>query len=309
MLCAAMVVVALRLSPATLAAQTLSIVGDRFAIDGTPQFLTFISYFGAMGAPAVARDLASIRAWGFDGIRIWPNLDTGPQLMNADGSLRPEGLARLRSILDDARANRLVVDVTFTYEHVRGMNAAAAERGIAAAAGTLRPYRHVIFDIQNERNVRDRRFLAEAAVARILRAIREVDPARIVTADNSMADSPAYAASFTSRLGLDVAAYHEARDANWYTLDAHTRLVDTLKSSGRPVYLQEPNRTRDPRYEANDRAEYFQLARAHAKRAGAAAWCFHTMVAVDFREGPRTIEERLRAFSEPEWTFVQSLKR
>src|SRR5438128_9166007 len=95
-------------------AQKLSVQGDRFAIDGTPRFLTFISFFGAMGAPNVIQDLHLLRSLGFDGVRIWPNLDTGPQLMNGDGSLRPDELARLRSILDQARLERLVVDVTFT---------------------------------------------------------------------------------------------------------------------------------------------------------------------------------------------------
>ena len=72
---------------ATLAqAQKLTVQGDRFAIDGTPKFLTFISYFGAMGAPNVIQDLHLLRTLGFDGARIWPNLDTGPQLMNGDGS-------------------------------------------------------------------------------------------------------------------------------------------------------------------------------------------------------------------------------
>src|SRR5260370_24407068 len=84
-------------------AQKLSIQGDRFAIDGTPRFLTFITYFGAMGAPNVIPDVHLIRSLGFDGIRIWPNLDTGPQLMNADGSLRPDELKLLFVILDQAR--------------------------------------------------------------------------------------------------------------------------------------------------------------------------------------------------------------
>ena len=81
-------------------AQKLTIQGDRFAIDGTPKFLTFITYFGGMGAPNIIADLHLIRSLGFDGIRIWPNLDTGPQLMNGDGSLRPDELKRLLFILD-----------------------------------------------------------------------------------------------------------------------------------------------------------------------------------------------------------------
>src|ERR1700694_5683724 len=101
-------------------AQKLSIQGDRFAIDGTPRFLTFISYFGAMGASNVVADLHLLHSLGFDGIRIWPNLDTGPQLMNGNGTLRPDELRRLLFILDQARLEHLIVDVTFTYEHISG---------------------------------------------------------------------------------------------------------------------------------------------------------------------------------------------
>src|SRR5439155_10372130 len=122
-------------------------------IDGTPKFLTFISYFAAMGAPNVAADLHMLRGFGFDGVRIWPNLDTGPQLMNGDGTLRPDELARLRFILDQARLEHLVVDVTFTYEHIPGMTPATARVGILAATSALRSYDNLLFDIENERNV------------------------------------------------------------------------------------------------------------------------------------------------------------
>src|SRR5438445_1852539 len=87
---------------ATAQAQKLSIQGDRFAVDGTPRFLTFITYFGAMGAPNTIADLHLIRSLGFDGIRIWPNLNTGPELINGDGTLRPDHLKLLLFILDQA---------------------------------------------------------------------------------------------------------------------------------------------------------------------------------------------------------------
>src|SRR5712692_8475198 len=134
-------------------AQKLSIQGDRFAVDGTPKFLTFITYFGAMGARNLINDLHLIRSLGFDGIRLWPNLDTGPQQMNGDGTLRPYDLSRLRCILDQARLEHLVVDVTFTYEHIRGMTPATARLGIMAATSVLRSYDNLLFDIENERNV------------------------------------------------------------------------------------------------------------------------------------------------------------
>ena len=69
---------------------------------------------GAMGAGNLTADLRLIRSKGFDGIRIWPLLFTGPQLMTADGSLSPDALTRLFFVLDRARDEHLVVDVSFT---------------------------------------------------------------------------------------------------------------------------------------------------------------------------------------------------
>jgi hypothetical protein len=291
-------------------AQKLTIQGDRFVVDGTPKFLTFITYFGAMGAPNTIQDLHLIKSLGFDGIRIWPNLDTGPQLMNGDGSLRPDELKRLLFILDQARVERLIVDVTFTYEHIRGMTPAIALTGIVAATDALRSYDNLLFDIQNERNVTDRRFMSEADVGRIYRAIKATDPARIATASNAPVDDLRYPAQFTSALGLDVTAYHEDRPVNWYELGVAQRVVDAMRVNGKPAYLQEPMSTRDDlfRYPSNDRADYFLKAYVHAKLAGAAAWCFHTEVGVDFRNGPAFLEDKLRSHPEPEWAFVNSLK-
>jgi hypothetical protein len=298
----------LAVRPAT--AQKLSIQGDRFAVDGAPRFLTFMTMFGAMGAPDIVADLQTVRNLGFDGVRIWPNLDTGPQLMNRDGTLKPEELARLQLILDEARKQRLIVDVSFTYETVAGLDVARGRLGIAAATEALRSYDNILIDIQNERNVTDRRFMSEADVARALAAIRSIDPARIVVASNSPVDPADYAADFTARLGLDATAYHEPRNSRWYTLPEMQNNVGAMRKNGKPAYLQEAMPTRDDlfAYPAHDRADYFIQAIANAKLTGAAAWCFHTDVAVDYRTGPRLLEDRLRAYPEPEWEFVRSLK-
>lgn len=290
-------------------AQTLSIQGTQFAVDGKPKFLTFITYFGAMGAPHVPEDLRFLKGAGFDGVRIWPNLDTGPQLMNADGSLRPAELTRLLSILDAARREGVVVDVTFTYEHIAGMTPSTALTGIVNATNALRGYPNLLFDIQNERNVRDRRFMSEEDVGRIYRAVKAADPARIAFASNAPVEDTQYVADFTTRLGLDVAAYHDPRPENWYQFSVIEPIVRTMKSSGTPAYLQEPNTTHDDLYSypSNTRAEFFQQAIANAKLAGAAAWCFHTEVGVDFRSGAEFMEDRLRAKPQPEWAFVTAL--
>jgi hypothetical protein len=190
------------------------------------------------------------------------------------------------------------------------MSPATARTGIIAATSALRTYDNLLFDIENERNVRDRRFMSASDVASIFAGIKAVDPARIAFASNAPVDSPEYAAQFAADLGLDVTAYHESRPSNWYELGLTQSIVRALKVNGRPAYMQEPMATRDNLfpYPSNDRAEYFLQAVAHMKMSGAAAWCFHTEVGVDFRNGPPFLEDRLRAHPEPEWAFVNSLK-
>src|SRR4051812_22000269 len=257
-----------------------------------------------MGAADVAADFQFLRDAGFDGVRIWPNSPEGPQLMRGNGTLDPSALQRLTDILDRARDRRLVVDVTFTAEHIGGMNADAYRAAIAAATSALLPYRHILVDIENERNIYGPfgRSLAAPDVSAIVGAIKAIDPARVVTASNSQDLDVNAAAQFTRDVNLDVAAYHDPRIANWYTAGQIQSIVDALRRSGRPAYLQEPTRFPNP---STDRAEYFRNAHANAKRAGAAAWCFHTDLGFNLRG--TTFRARLQSRLEPEWVFVTTL--
>jgi hypothetical protein len=286
-------------------AQSLAVLGDRFTVDGQPRFLTFISYFGAMGADNVTADLRFIRSRGFDGVRIWPNLQSGsPPLMNTDGTLHPEGLDRLRFILDRARDQHLIVDVTFTAEHIAGLDAASYRTGILAATAALRPYDSLLFDIENERDVYGPfgRPLSPSEIESILTGIKSTHPARIVTASNSPGVTPGFAADFTAQIRLDVTAYHEPRVEGWYLPGQVESVVAALRANGRPAYLQEPSRYP---YPSTDRAEFFQEAWSNAKLAGAAAWCFHTDLGFDLRDG--LFQSRIESRPEPDWNFVRSL--
>jgi len=294
----------LALAVRTASAQRLAVAGDRFVVDDSPRFLTFISYFGAMGAADVVADFQFLKDAGFDGVRIWPNSPEGPQLMRGDGRLDPSGLSRLLAILDRASERRLIVDVSFTAEHISGMSAVVYRSAIASATDALLPYRNVLIDIENERNLYGPfgRPLAASDVAAIAATIKRIDPARIVTASNSQ-DMPAGAASqFTSDTGLDVTAYHDPRIGSWYAAGQIQSVVDALRRNGRPVYLQEPTRFPNP---STDRADYFRQAHANAKRAGAAAWCFHTDLGFNLRG--TTFRAKLQSRLEPEWAFVTSL--
>jgi len=303
----ASVFLCLCLTQTAASAQQLSVHDRRFAVDGVPRFLTFISYFGGMGADNPAADLAFVKRSGFDGIRLWPNSPDGPPLMNAEGAIRPEGLSRLRSILDRAADLGLIVDVTFTAEHIAGLDAARYEAAIVAAAAALRSRGNILFDLQNERNVYGPRGrpLSIADVARIRQSVKRVDPATLVTASNSGTPLPD-AVRVTRAAALDVTAYHEARDASWYRADRIRAIVAGLAAGGAPVYLQEPSRFPFP---STDRAEYFDRARANARAAGAAAWCFHTDLAFNLRAPGTLFEHLLRGRAEPDWAFVRNLPR
>jgi len=294
--------------PAAAHAQRLSIQGDRFAIDGSPRFIVFISYFAAMNAVNVTADMKYLRSKGFDGVRIWPNLNTGPvQLMRADGSLRPDGLSTLRFILDRARDERLVVDVSFTAEHVAGLDAARFRDGILATTSELRDYDNLLFDIQNETNVYGPfgKSLGASDVTSIRAGIKSIHSSRIVTASVSSNDTPAFTSDFAARTGLDVAAYHDARTSQFYVLSHVQSIVDDLKRSGRPAYLQEPMPTRYVYFPVSFSSDNYREQMISAKRAGAAAWCFHTNIQGD---NPDSLFQALiESEPEPERAFVNSL--
>jgi len=298
---AALAVAVVALLPARAAAQRLTVQGDRFAVDGVPRFLTFISYFDGMEALDVEGDLAFLHEKGFDGVRVWPS---GVGLIRSDGTLDGGRLARLVFILDAARKVRMIVDVTFAAEQVAGLDAARSRAGIAATARAIAGFDNAMIDIQNERDVYGPfvRSLSAADVAATAAAIRQVDPRRIVTASNSPGTPAAQAARFTVDTGLDVTAYHDDRVPNWYERGRLQSIVSALRDNGRPAYLQEPTRWPFP---STDRADYFLQARANAKLAGAAAWCFHTDFGFDVRTA--RFQDRLASRAEPEWAFVNAL--
>jgi hypothetical protein len=286
----------------------LSIQGDRFAIDDKPKFLVFISYFAAMNAVNITADLKYLRSKGFDGVRIWPNLNTGPvQLMRADGSLTADGLSTLRFILDRARDERLVVDVSFTAEHIRGLDAARFRDGILATTAELRDYDNILFDIQNETNVYGPfgRALPENDVIAIRSGIKSIHASRIVTSSISSNDTAAFTSDFAARTGLDVTAYHDPRTSQFYVLSHVQSIVGDLKRNGKPAYLQEPMPTQYVYYPASYVSDNYREQMINAKATGAAAWCFHTNIQGDRPDA--LFQALIESEPEPERAFVNSL--
>ena len=234
-------------APAPAAAE-LGIAGERFTLDGQPRFLTFISYFDAPRAASLESDLDFIRhELGFDGIRVFPNwwvYDRQAQpcpaarddtLFEAGGAVRGDAtpatgpLARLLRVLDEAGRRGLVVDLSFARETVPGgMAVEPYRRALQRTAFLLRGQRHVLFDLQNERDLdRPPMHLTPAEVEGLRAAVKDPelgDPSRLVVASTTGVspplggrgpDDPASTVGFVRTIGLDAVAYHDPRGPGW----------------------------------------------------------------------------------------------
>lgn len=266
-------------------AQTLAASSGAFTLDGSPTFIVFASYFdGVRRIPDDLRstsvldgDLAELAAKGVGGIRVFPNwYHPAETLMDERGSLRPLQLEKLKRLIDRAAAKRIVVDVSFARETVKGLNVDGYRKGIEAAAAALKDRRAVLFDLQNEWSNHE---ITLSQLKEIRDAVKRVDPGRLVAASSGgEADE---AVGLVKNGGFDVVAYHDPRDAGGAWARATGTVVEGLKRAlGRaglalPIYLQEPNRFGGRGYYDNEPSHYLEAVRG-AKAAGAGAWTFHS---------------------------------
>jgi hypothetical protein len=302
-------------------APVLGIDGARFTVDGAPRFLVLVSYFDALRASDadLEADFAWLRRHGLDGVRIFPNwwrCEAGKcgghpgddTLMAPDGRLRPAALARLKAVLAAAGRHGLVVDVSFARETVRDAKGvelapAAYADALAAAVAAIGAAPHAMFDLQNE--VYQNRVFADGPAEdapQVAALARRLDAARIVFVSSNTAEVERYAYAGPA---LDVIAVHDDRVPNWHdrTLPVVRDLVALGARRGvKPVYLQEPQAWQDEK--AADRLERFLDAVARAKRAGAAAWTFHTRAGFVLRDA-RAMQAQMSA---DERRFVEQVR-
>jgi hypothetical protein len=312
----------------------------RFTVNGSPGFLVFASYFDALDAPALQSDLDYL-AGHVDGVRVfatwWDFADTPACRLRfdddaligvaADGAVkvRPDRLARLKAVLDTARTHGLLVDLSFAAETVRGLSRLTAREdggvcppgsfrnqvrwrayapAVAEVAAALRSpeYRHVLFDLQNEAGHRLNGATPDD-LAVLVSAVRAADPARLLAV--SMFDPDAdRQARLVDRLGLACLDFHDwPRGRGWgeRTAGQVRKFRDALAATGLtvPVYAGEPDAGDYGRGTAE-----FAASLAGARRAGAAAWTFHTRAAHDL--GGRRLVDVLGG---PARTFLDGLDR
>ena len=307
--------------PRQTAGLILGSAGPSFTVNGTPRFLVFVSYFDALEAATLDADLGYL-AGRVDGVRVfanwWDFAGTGPCRLRfspgtvvgvgTDGrvSVRPDRLARLRTVLDRARAHGLLVDLTFAAEPVEGLSALAAgpDRRVCPPAGftnTVRwrpyaeavgrvaealrgpDYRHVFFDLQNEAGHR-LNGARPADLALLVDEVRRADPDRLLSVSMFDPDA-ARQARLVARLNLACLNFHDwPRGPGWgaRTASQVRKFRTALDRIGLhlPIYAGEPDADA-----YGGGPAVFETSLNGARSAGAAAWTFHTRAGHDLSKG------------------------
>lgn len=281
--------------PRVVSQTVLTIQGTRFAINGQPAFLYGISYYGALGAPetAIRKDLKEMRRRGFNWLRVWANwaaFDNDVSAVDAEGNPREVFLEKLKWLVAECDRRRLVVDVTLTRgDGVAGpprlQSLDAHWRAIETITTALYSYRNWYWDLGNERNIHDARYISINDLRTLRQRLRKLDPKRLATASHAGDLTESDLRAYLRAVRVDFIAPHRPRNgASPGQTEARTQAyLLAMKQIGRllPVHYQEPFRRGFGKW--NPQAgDYAGDARA-AKAGAAAGWCFHNG---DERRGP-----------------------
>ncbi len=234
----------------------LHVRGTHFYRDGRHFPLNGVSFFNAIYNPAFNENSTQRREWlrkfqryGVNTLRIWAQwdnkrgfVDSCPNctLYDAEGALRPDRLATLKSILLDCDAEGMAVElVFFSQESWReGIRLGPhADRAVRTLTRELLPYRNVIFQIWNEFSER---------VPDHVKTIRSLDPTRLVT--NSPGGASALGDPSQNHL-LDLLTPHTTRQSGgqpWRVAPEEIRML--LARYRKPVIDDEPARTGTTRF-------------------------------------------------------------
>jgi hypothetical protein len=291
----------------------LKIEDGLFVIKKNPTFLLGISYFDALSAPTqiIQSDISFLKARSFNALRVWATWHEEFQpraisLIRNNGTLNPEGVTRVKGVLNIARSNGFVVNLVFSRAALDGIGIENYKKGIRNAAVILKPYRGVLFDVQNETNNCGGNgdpecdgHLSLTSIAQIRRAIKEVDPNRLVTASRNgdpIVQGKDDYRSFKSRGMVDFIATHRptrGRDGLWahYT-DNEAAEIRSVLGPSVPILFDEPNRC-GGHMNCITQADsnLFITAAKNAKRSASAGWFFHTQAS--FHLTHRTLQSQL----------------
>jgi hypothetical protein len=189
-------------------------------------------------------------------------------------------------------------------------SAAARERAVREITITLKPHRHVVFDLYNEHDHPDGP-ISHADARRLRDTVKAIDSRRLVTISSTeyhllnpqgVLDEPGLR-NLRGEVGLDEDSVRVDLLAPHLTgsLSRHlTTLLAGLERLGRsmPIYVNEQQRARPGQPLIT--AETYLGAFSSARRAGAAGSVFHTAAGYDLKKisfGEGLNDEERRALS------------
>lgn len=286
-----------RAAPPVPTGPTLAVAGTQFALDGHETFLVGVSLFDALGrTPPRAEDLVALQRWGVKVLRVWAHWSD--PIYGRDGSLTPDGRARLKALVGRLRNRGLLLELVLLrpgqlpgQKYVAFASSDARMRAVTSIATALLNDRDVLFDLFNEHDHPDGP-ISHRDARRLRDAVKAVDPLRLVTISSTATHliTPAGTVgqgeeqNIREEVGqgpddvdVDILAPHLPRTGDWAAAtDARVAILRGALDRGNsavPIYLSEENRNFPGRAIA---PETYVRAAEGAHTARAAGWMFHT---------------------------------
>jgi len=297
-LIALLIAIASVTAPRGQSAPVIRVEGDHFSVNGSAGFLIFVSYFDALRASSTtwAADLDTLRDAGVSGVRIFGNWNNycsnaaiTDSLIGPNGIVNGSRMTTLQQFLSAAAQRGLIVDLTLANDlGTSPITLAQYRAGLANVASQLSSYGNVVVDVDNEYPLRtiDGHGVGDGDVAGMVQSVKQGDSRRPVAASRGDSVASGTAARMS---GMDLVAFHDPRDPGiWFTDARAEQMVSEIRSglnpSIKPIYYQEPmpfDRGCQNSTQLDSDLSHASAAIAAAKKAGAAAWTFHTRYGFD----------------------------
>ncbi|GAA4102268.1 hypothetical protein GCM10022392_29040 [Mucilaginibacter panaciglaebae] len=257
-----------------------------FTINGKPAFLYGISYYGALGAPdrSIEQDLADIKRYKFNWIRVWVNWaggDTDISAVDDNGYQVNTYMDKLKWLVAQCDRRGIVVDITLAHGNKKdGMSLktlAAHQQAVRSVISALGSYGNWYLDLANEHDVGDNRYVSFDDLKALRELCKTLKPGLLVTASAGGDISKADLGAYLQKVEVDFISPHRPRTPeSAMQTEARTReYIEQMKTYGRviPVHYQEPFRRGYTNWQPEVKDYVADLNGAIA--GGAAGWCFH----------------------------------
>lgn len=264
----------------------LGINHTTFTLNNKPAFLYGISYYGALGAPEsfIQKDLADIKKYDFNWIRIWanwPGTDGDISAVDDDGNPVDTYMNKLKRIIQQCDKVGIAVDVTLAHSNNKNGRSLktfeAHERAVGSIVTALKSYQNWYLDIANERDIGDSRFVSFKDLKRMRDTAKRLDPDLLITASAGNDINYEDLNSYINDVKVDFISPHRPRTVQSpsQTAAKTKEYLAWMEKLGKsvPVHYQEPFRRGYSDWQPQMKDYITDLL--GAKKAGAAGWCFH----------------------------------